>query len=235
MPRPEFSAFLNRVLGHVRFALDRPAIREELFAHLEDKTERLLADGLTEEEACHRAVEEMGDPDLLGRELNRVHNPVLGWLWRISGYAAAVTAVLLILSCAQTLYFSVTDTREKNIRENHEIVREIEVDETIHIDSRVVHLDKLLLDSDNTAHLLYDYWYDRPFENGWSFSLSWIEDDAGNVYYGGGMLMGGGMRERAVIEGEDIPPDTATLYAVYKNYDRFFRVPISLEEGESDA
>ena len=82
--------FLDAVLREVRFSWDRDEIRAELTAHLEDEGEYLAErDGLTESEAEEEAVRRMGDAKALGKELNRAHNPWIGWLW-------IVTSVLMV-------------------------------------------------------------------------------------------------------------------------------------------
>ena len=87
MPR---EVFLDAVLREVRFSWDRDEIRAELTAHLEDEGEYLAErDGLTESEAEEEAVRRMGDAKALGKELNRAHNPWIGWLW-------IVTSVLMV-------------------------------------------------------------------------------------------------------------------------------------------
>ncbi len=75
-----FDAFCQAVCRQVRHATprERRAIRAELTGHLEDRAEDLRQRGMPEEEAEERAVAAMGDPEAIGRELNRQYP--LGWL-----------------------------------------------------------------------------------------------------------------------------------------------------------
>ncbi len=105
--------FLDAVLREVRFGWDRDEIRAELAEHLYEESAYLAErDGLTEAEAEAEAVRRMGDAKLLGKELNRAHNPWIGWLW-------IVTSVLLILSLfvyalgARDLYGELKDQYRK--------------------------------------------------------------------------------------------------------------------------
>lgn len=86
----------DRVCAHVRFRPDHKAIRKELRAHMEDVRWDLVDAGLKSTDAEERMLERMGDPDEVGRLLDRVHSPLLGWLWQIS-------RVLVILCLGVTL------------------------------------------------------------------------------------------------------------------------------------
>ena len=96
-PPKDEEEYMERVLQRVRFRFDRPSIRRELLAHLEDKALWLRQQGCGPEEASHRALQEMGDPEETGRALNKTHNPVLGWIWLVTGALARVAAGLSVL------------------------------------------------------------------------------------------------------------------------------------------
>ncbi len=57
-------------------------VSAELTAHLEDHAAALEARGLSPEEAAAQAVTAMGEPEELGRQLDRAHPPLLCSLWR---------------------------------------------------------------------------------------------------------------------------------------------------------
>ena len=91
--------FLNwkaTVLERVRFRPDRQAIAVELTAHYEDHVRDLERLDYPPELAKQRALDAMGDPELIGRALDRVHKPWLGWLWMASR-ALLTMACLLCL------------------------------------------------------------------------------------------------------------------------------------------
>lgn len=235
MPRREQEAYIDRVLEQVRFRFDHPAIRAELAAHLEDKTADLLRrDGTDAAAAEARAVAEMGDPEALGKALDREHHPVIGWLWRLSRVGAFIAVVWLLLSFGGMLV-PLPDSRERSIRENHDITREIQVDQSVRVDDQVVRIEKLLLDEENGAHLLYSTWCDRPFTDVWTLTLQTLEDDLGQVYLGGTSFTSGGWIARGSANFEAIDPGAGTLYVVYTQFDRGFRIPISLKGSGADA
>ena len=86
MERDPVGQWLDAATKAIRFGPDRRAVRSELSAHLEDKAldfQRIFPD-LTQEEAQDRAASEMGDPAEIGKELARLHKPLLGYAWLAS-------------------------------------------------------------------------------------------------------------------------------------------------------
>ena len=79
MASPQFNEFCGRVCRRVRFRPDRAAITAELTAHLEDHMDALVARGFPPETAARQAVAAMGDPEEIGKELDKSHSPLLGW------------------------------------------------------------------------------------------------------------------------------------------------------------
>lgn len=100
MERPKYK-WCREVIEQVRFKPDRDKIWNELIAHIEDRTEDMKSRGYTGEESETRAVAAMGDPAEVGKHLNAVHKPWLGWLWIVS----KVLIILVILFTAFTLIF----------------------------------------------------------------------------------------------------------------------------------
>ena len=89
--------WLDAATRGIRFGPDRAAVRAELAAHLEDKQAdlRRIFPDIPPEEAEQRALEAMGDPEEIGRELAKIHKPWLGYLWRVSQVCLLAVAVWL--------------------------------------------------------------------------------------------------------------------------------------------
>ena len=66
------------MLGRVRFKYDHEAIRQELEEHIDDLTEELKDEGLESGDALTSAILHMGDPEEIGREMDKAHSPALG-------------------------------------------------------------------------------------------------------------------------------------------------------------
>ncbi|MBD3919981.1 FtsW/RodA/SpoVE family cell cycle protein [Paenibacillus sp. PR3] len=76
---PLVQDFLDRICSKVRASAVHDDIRQEMLNHLEERIIEGLDAGKTEEEAIAAAVEQMGDPNLLGKQLNAAHRPKLAW------------------------------------------------------------------------------------------------------------------------------------------------------------
>nr|WP_326185621.1 permease prefix domain 1-containing protein [uncultured Oscillibacter sp.] len=95
----EFYKWRENVVEQVRFKPDRKRIREELDAHYEDHVRDLQRIGYDYELAEQRALGAMGDAEEIGRALDRVHKPWLGWLWMASRWGVIVCGVLIAFFC----------------------------------------------------------------------------------------------------------------------------------------
>ncbi len=94
----DFRSWRDRVIAQVRFRPDRTAIEQELTDHYEDHVRDLERLDYPWQLARQRALVAMGDAEEVGRALDRVHKPWLGWLWIISKAAALLAAVVLVLT-----------------------------------------------------------------------------------------------------------------------------------------
>ncbi len=70
-----FDSYLAQVDEQIRWPRVRPALRRELMGHLEEQRDACLADGMDEPSAELEAVRQMGDPVLIGQQLDAVHRP----------------------------------------------------------------------------------------------------------------------------------------------------------------
>ncbi len=111
--KTELYAWADRAARHVRFLPDRAGVRAELQNHMEDRYEALTAGGLDEGAAAARTVAAMGDADQVGRALNRLHSPLLGWAWLLSKVLVILLAAGLALAAVLIVPFdAVLDDQE---------------------------------------------------------------------------------------------------------------------------
>ena len=75
----QINEFLNSVCEQIKYKPIRSTIAEELKNHIEDKKEELIEMGQNAKKAEKKAVEQMGDAKIIGKELNKVHRPRLDW------------------------------------------------------------------------------------------------------------------------------------------------------------
>ena len=101
MPTSLFDAFCNQVCAFVRFWPDHAAITAELTAHLEDHRDVLLErnPALSQAEAERQAVAAMGDPETMGRELDKSHSPLPGWFQILFRVSVRTALILLLVFC----------------------------------------------------------------------------------------------------------------------------------------
>lgn len=101
MTRQEYTERVLSALRRVTYD-EREAIRAELDAHIEDHICDLLDLGYSEELAEERTMLRMGDPEEVGRELDKQYP--LRWL--VLGRAAKLLAILLITPILVSFFFS---------------------------------------------------------------------------------------------------------------------------------
>lgn len=82
--------YLETVCRQIRLKSVHADIREEIENHIADQKEAFISQGMEEETATVKAVEQMGDPVIVGTELDRTHRPKPEWS------IIALTALLLL-------------------------------------------------------------------------------------------------------------------------------------------
>lgn len=83
--------YLEAVSAQIRYTNIRPAVTEELKAHILDQAQVYEEDGMFPEEALNRAVRDMGDPIETGVALDRIHRPQMNW-----GIVAAIAVISIL-------------------------------------------------------------------------------------------------------------------------------------------
>lgn len=233
MPASEPPDYIDQVLGYVQFPFDRPAIRQELEDHIED----LLSDApeLPEEERPGYIRGRMGDPKTVGKALNREHSPVLGWLWKLSGWV--MWAVLLwnlpaLLCLPSTVLDYVTYSPGHYDPPASGLVATVDCDVTGQIDDMEITIDQLRLYDDNELEICYRT-IQSPFCRSaqWSFNLPndcFHNEDGETFYFGGGFSKGGHISYSQDCL-EDFDPDSELLILDYDRNGRTFYAEIPLD------
>ena len=98
---PRFTEYGAAVCTFVRHATakEKEAIRKELADHMEDHAQALIDGGFPEDHAYRVAVESMGDPEAVGRELDKEYP-------RRWGVLVTVFQIMLLLLGTNLLIFS---------------------------------------------------------------------------------------------------------------------------------
>lgn len=83
--------YLETVRQQIRWKRAQPYVLEEIKNHLTDQKDAFKRNGLDEDTAIIRAIAEMGDPVVVGEQLDRTHKPKADWP------LLAMTALLILL------------------------------------------------------------------------------------------------------------------------------------------
>lgn len=92
-----FNDWCRKATGLIGFPPDQKAVSAELYAHLEDHFDALVRQGHSPEEAERLALEAMGDPGAIARELALLHRPFWGY------WLQTCKILLVILLCLSLL------------------------------------------------------------------------------------------------------------------------------------
>lgn len=225
-------AYLREVLSQVKFSYDHEPIYQELTSHLEERMEEYLSQGYEKEEAEEMALENFGNPVEIGKALNKEHSPLLGWVHFLSSTMAAIAMGVLILALFG-LTFAMLDSRSGDIP-REDILRRIEVDEKVRIDDRIIHFDEVIVEKNGDLSIIYNTLLTKDFgSSGYSFgNIGTILDETGQDYFfssGQGSFGGIFSRWRRTVHG--FPEDAEKLIIEYDNYNRYYKVEISLKAG----
>lgn len=95
--------FLSLVCESIKAKNLHKKIRKELNDHIEDQKEAYIKKGMDEDEALIKSIKDMGDPTLVGKELNDAHKPLIEWSVLIT------TAIFLLISGGMQYIFSTVE------------------------------------------------------------------------------------------------------------------------------
>ena len=71
--------FTSSVCDQIRWKKVHPMISEEIENHISDQKDAFINEGLDEITSIDKAIEEMGDPVIVGSQLDRTHRPKTAW------------------------------------------------------------------------------------------------------------------------------------------------------------
>lgn len=103
--------YLKEVCNQIRWKRAHDVLSEELENHIIDQRDAFIQLGMDEATAIDKAIEEMGDPILVGSELDRTHRPKTEWS------IIALTALLIFIGLA-IRFFEMDNTISSTIPTN---------------------------------------------------------------------------------------------------------------------
>jgi len=91
LQQSKITEYLEAVSQQIRWKRAQAPVLEEIRNHIAGQKQAFISEGLNEETATERAIAEMGDPFVVGEQLDRAHRPRPDWPLLI------MTAVMLLL------------------------------------------------------------------------------------------------------------------------------------------
>ncbi|MBF2535739.1 FtsW/RodA/SpoVE family cell cycle protein [Listeria marthii] len=80
MSTSKFDTYLSKVISKVKSKQAHSMIKKELSNHLEELSHAFQKRGLSIKDVDKKAMQEMGDPSTVGRNMNQLHKPRMDWL-----------------------------------------------------------------------------------------------------------------------------------------------------------
>lgn len=229
--------FLKEVLSYIKFPFVKDDIKSELKIHILDKIDYYIEQGYREEEAEKLAVNDMGDPKVIGIGLNKQHKPLLGWLLKITNilvgfvvfFSISFHFIFLLPGLIMPFFTRgpISDIPKENIEYR------IDLDEQVRIDNRVINFTNLVYEKNGNMNILYNQREVGLFgKGGWGLStIGEIYDSLGNEYFNRSGRSRGG---KSIVTIENFQVEAEELIIEYDRFNRYYRVEIPLEAGESN-
>ena len=237
---PLFAQFCEQVCLLIRWKAARGPVADELTAHLEDHAAALEARGLDPETAARRAVEAMGDPEELGRQLNRAHPPLLCFSVLVTNIILALLFIAFSFALISQVWNAVT-----YYRHDREFFQEVTADQQLHPMDEWVEIDGLRLHffaASRDEYMTHVYFSQHP-DSGWlpnnstRLDMDIVQNVPGNVFYRFVDDKGRSYRARLYSLDftllEQLPEDVERLWLEGDVFNHTFRVEIPMDWGET--
>ncbi len=225
--------FLQDVLSFIKFPFDRQAIRNELEGHIDDQAYDYIQDGLPPKEAIHKAIIQMGSPSDIGRELNQMHRPLVGWIWKLSDMLVKTLSVIVLLAIIMQILLSINLNSPSSFINQDQIVYHLKPNESRQIDDEIIKITDIIYDKKGTLFIFYKTYSDNLFINLWTTAtLGDITDELGNNYFGGGSSSGGFIRHN-IVQINGFNKAAKELHIHYDYYHRHYEFYFDLPRGDA--
>lgn len=225
--------FLEEVLSYVKFSYDREDIKFELESHILDKINHYSKQGYDVATTEQLLINDMGDAKEIGIKLNKQHNPILGWLWRITNVMITLFLVFNIFAIGTFFVTSLFSSNPINYIEKSNIIYKIDIDEKVKLDDTVIHFTSVIYEQNGDMNIFYEYYDTKLWGTGWSLgAIGDITDNLGNTYFSGSGSKSAGIKSKCRRTVKNFSEEADTLIISYDYYNRKYRVEITLQVGE---
>ena len=225
--------FINEVISYIKFPFDREDIRKELEDHILDKMEYYDSRGIDKVTAEELTLRDMGNPKEIGIALNREHNFVLGWIYKITNALVTIFLIITVFTVGISLISTIFSGNPAKHISKEDIVYDIKVNEKVKIDDRVIKFKNVIYEKNGDLNIIYEYYDTKPLGMGWSLgSIGTIRDNLGNEYFVSSGSSSGGIVTKGISTISNFSDKIDTLIIEYDMYNRYYKVEIPLKTGD---
>lgn len=228
--------FIKEVLSYIKFPFDREDIKKELENHILDKMEYYINDrGIDEITAEELTLRDLGNPKEIGIALNKEHNFILGWIYKITNVLVTIFLIITVFTAGISLISTIfSGNPAKHIAEEN-ILYNIKINEKVKIDDRVIKFKNIIYEKNGDLNIVYENYDTKLLGMGWSYDyIGTIKDNLGNEYFDGSGSSSGGIITKGVRTVSDFSSEADTLIIEYDMYNRYYKVEIPLKAGDSN-
>lgn len=225
--------FLEEVLSYIKFPFDRNSIRKELQNHIDERITDYIEQGNDAEEAELLAVNAMGSAKEVGTELNKQHNPIIGWVWKITNIIVVLFSLICLYFVGLPLAISLFSSNPIAHIDQSSIAYRINIDRRVKLDDTMIHFSSIIYQKNGSMNIIYDYYDTKHWSSGWSLgTIGIITDDLGTKYlnYSGGSSSG--IKQKCYCTIYNFSKKATKLIISYDNFNRKYEVEIPIKAGD---
>ena len=237
--------YLKIILKEIRFPFDRKDVRKELEEHFDDSIEFYLKPGVSAEEAERLATQDFGDPIEIGKALNQVHKPLLGWLWFLSKYGLIALSVIALFLAFPRVQSAWQDAQESKAPtqdatmilsglglENGVVVLDKMLDQRVKLKDATIIVERVIVLQDGTLFMLiqqvdrFDPFGLKTTDYPLRTQGSLLTNDQKVAFRQSGVM---GYEGFTVLIADGIPATMTDLTFVYQGYSESFTIELELD------
>lgn len=229
MKQEPFEKWLEKVLHRVHYRPDRQAIARELRGHFEDGVEFYREEGLEEEQCREKALLDLGEPEGIGKLLNREHSPLLGYGLVVVNVLAALLLVPALLALGSACYEGISQYQRwmpGYKLEDVPLAWEQDLGEGVWVDSTYLRYTKALCTEEGDLYVFYMKCTLPGFIE--QAPVAQVADEKGEIYPAQRVSGQNSPVAFGYIQVPEYPAEEETFRLLYIQGDRSYR----LEVGE---
>ncbi len=92
--------FVNLVCNNIKYSPIKKDLKEELYEHIIEEKNKYIENGINDEEAEIKAINNMGEPEEISKEFNKIYKKNLDWKILLIFIVLMLINILLIITIA---------------------------------------------------------------------------------------------------------------------------------------